>query len=206
LIANAVKPQSTDKVTYMDIIQSLVSDSNSVFFYPKLLQKVKDHPNELTNLDVEYLYYGQVFRIGYTPRPFFDKDRDNLEILMSNDRKKKVIELGTKLLQKYPIDLSTLLYTSKCLKEKKRPDTTYFFNKRYQLLLNSILNTGNGKSYETAFKVIYIWDEYVIKGTLGFLGGKDRLGGSKNHGVYCVWDTPKGEIYFEEIYYLDEKK
>jgi len=206
LITNSAKPQSTDQVSFLDIVNTLVSDSNSVFFYPKLLQKVKEHPNELTESDVQYLYYGQVFQTGYTPRPEFDDYHTDLERFMMNGRKRKVIELGTEILAKYPFDLTTLLYMSECIKEKKLPDTTYFFTKRFRLLLQSILNTGDGKSSLSPIKVIFIWDEYVIKGILGFLGGTEGLGKSdEKHGVICVWNTDKGKIFFEEIYYLPKK-
>ncbi len=205
LIAFSVKAQTADSITYIDIVKTLVGDSGSVFFYPKLLQKVKEHPDDLTEVDVQYLYYGQVFNIGYTQRPLFDPGRDILEQYMRSGRKKKVIEFGTGILQKHPVDLTSLLYVSMCLQDKGLPDTTYFFGNRYRMLLRSILSTGNGKSAETPISVIEIWDEFIIKGVLGYLGGTEGIMPSgRKYGAVCVWDTPKGKIFFEEIYYSAE--
>jgi hypothetical protein len=209
LLVFAVSAWSQEKeaVSYIDVIKTLVADSGSVFFYPKLLQKVKDHPESLTETDVQYLYYGQVFNIGYTKRPFLSADQDILEQYMNSGRKKKVIEFGTEILKKYPVDLTTLLWVSLCLKDKGLPDTTYFFGKRYRLLLRAILGTGNGKSPETAIMVTDMIDEFILKGVLGYLGGTDGIMRSNHkHTAICVWDTPKGKIFFEEIYYSEEKK
>jgi Domain of unknown function (DUF4919) len=199
--------QSTDHVSYLDIIRNLVSDSTSVFYYPKLLQKVNESPNELTPFDIEYLYYGQVFNIGYTSRQLDDNDRIKLERFMSNGKKKKVIELGIEVLKKYPVDLTTLLYVSECLKANNLPDTTYFIDKRFKLLLNCILSTGNGKSETTAIKVVEIWDEKIIKGVLGYFGGREIL--SQNHGddgIIFYYETSNGNIYFEEVFDIKFKK
>ncbi|MEI7724879.1 MAG: DUF4919 domain-containing protein [Bacteroidota bacterium] len=199
--------QEREAVSFIDVIKTLVADTGSVFFYPKLLQKVKDHPEALTETDVQYLYYGQVFNIGFTKRPFLSADQDILEQYMRSSRKKKVIEFGTEILKKYPVDLTTLLWVSTCLKDKRLPDTTYFFDKRYRLLLAAILGTGNGKSCETAIVVTDMTDEFILKGVLGYLGGTDGILPSKHkYGAVCVWDTPKGKIFFEEIYYSEEKK
>ena len=204
LFTNTARSQSDDPVTFLDIIKTLVADSGSVFFYPKLLHKVQEHPGDLTDNDVQYLYYGQVFKIGYTPRPLFSDDRDILEQYMSNGRKKKVIEFGTEILKKHPVDLTALLYTSKCMKDKRLPDTTFFFGKRYRMLLAAILNSGNGKSIESPIIVTEMWDEFIIKGVLGYLGGTDGIAPSNNNfGAICIWDTPRGKIFFEEIYYTD---
>jgi hypothetical protein len=202
---NSANPQSQADVSYLDLVKTLVCDSGSAFFYPKLLDKIKKHPGEINENDVKYLYYGQVFRIGYEPRKMFDDDRKKLEKYMGNDKKYKVIELGTEILKNHPVDLTTLLYTCKCLMEKKLPDTTYFLENRYRMLLKGILSTGNGTSKESAIVVASIWDEYIIKGVLGFTGGNDILLGSNNFGSYCAWDTPKGKIYFLEIYPLFDK-
>ena len=207
LWACSSQSQETQKVSFLDIVKTMVSDPNSVFYYPKLLEKVKSHPGDLTQTDVQYLYYGQIFKIGYDPRHPFDDDRTTFDRYIANGRKKKVIELGTELLQKYPVDLTALMYTSKYMKDKKIADTSYFWGNRFDLLLKSILGSGDGKSYQTAFIVTSIWDEFIIKGVLGYFGGQDALGGAKdNYGSYCVWNTPQGKIYFEEIYPAPEKE
>jgi hypothetical protein len=207
MITVPAKSQETENISYIEIVKTLVCDSGSVFFYPKLLQKLKDHPGELTETDVQYLYYGQVFNIGYTKRPTFNDEQDILEQYMSSGRKKKVIEFGTEILKKHPVDLTALLYVSMCLKDKRLPDTTYFFDKRYRLLLNSILSTGNGKSSETPILVVEIWDEFIIKGVLGYLGETDGIMKSNNkYGAVCVWDTPKGKLFFEEVYYSEDSQ
>lgn len=207
MTAFLARAQSSDNVTFIDIIKTLVCDSSSVFFYPRLLHKAQEHPGELTDYDVQYLYYGQVFKIGYSPRSMFSDDRDILEQYMNTGRKNKVIEFGTEVLKQHPVDLSALLYTSKCLADKRLPDTTYFFGKRYRMLLNAILSTGNGRTIDSPIIVAELWDEFIIKGVMGFLGGTEGIVPSKNkYGAICIWDTPKGKIFFEEIYYSDEKK
>lgn len=201
LVASKAESQSNRQGAYLDYIKTMVSDSGSAFYYPKLLKKIEKWPGEISETDIECLYYGQIFKIGYAPRKPFGDDRETFDRYVISNQKKKIIELGTEILHEHPVDLTTLLHTSRCMSMRKQPDTANFFDKRYHLLVKVILNSGDGKSIENAFIVTSIWDEIIIKGVLGYMGGRDIIiGSSNNYGAYCAWETPQGKIYFNEIY------
>lgn len=196
--------QEQNPISFNDEIKSAVSDSSSKYYYPKLLKKINQQPSELKIAEVYYLYYGQIFQPDYTALGYlFDDNQVAFRKAIMRNNCKKAITAGKNLLSKFPVDITTLLHLNICMKNENIVDSTYFVDLRYRLLLEAILSTGDGKSQDLAIKVINIEDESVIKGAIGFLGGKTYLEGKSNH-AYDVWEVDNKKLYFELIMNIKE--
>lgn len=184
------------------IIYSMVSDTASDFYYPKLDYKIKNNKSELTVEDCYYLYYGRLFKNTHKGLPFLaSNERMDFDKAVAKGNKKKIINLGVQLLESNPVDLTVLLHTCKCMQEnndERHEEYSAIFTK----LLDAIFSEGTGQSQENAIKVIDHEDEYILKGVLGFIGGTEGLGfdGGK---VFCVWTKGENKIYFEELFFED---
>jgi len=87
----------------------------------------------------------------------------------------KVLELADAWLKKCPIDADTHLRVAMCFKEKGDfPSYNYHLGVLYGLL-QSITSEGDGKSPETAFKVISIREEYSLLQEVGATVTKQSL-------------------------------
>lgn len=191
--------QEQNLPSFNNEIKSVVSDSSSIYYYPKLLKKVNQQPSELKITEIYYLYYGQIFQPDYNVFGYLmDNNQAVFRRAVMSYNYKKAISSGIKIISKFPVDLTTLLHLNICMEKKNVPDSTYFVNLRYHLLMEAILSTGNGKSKDLAIKVINIEDESVIKGAIGFLGGKTYIESTPNH-AYDVWEVDNKKLYFELI-------
>jgi hypothetical protein len=114
----------------------------------------------------------------------------------------KVIQLGKVMLDRNPVDLTVLLHTSVCVdKQKKNTDNDYI-PQRFRNLLSAIFSTGDGKTKETAIKITSPEDDYVIKGVLGFIGGKETHMFDKSGAytiAYSIWEKGSEKLYFEDV-------
>jgi len=195
LVSSNVLSQS-----FCEEIKSVVTDSTSQYFYPLLLEKVKNNPEKIDEADCYYLYYGQVFQSNFRPLGSIGyQERMDLEIAMRNESYNKVIRLGKILLERNPVDLTSLLYTAMCIDKKKKYIDNEYIAQRYSNLLSAIFFTGDGKTKETAIKIVCMEDDYVLKGVLGLLGGKEQLMFDNNKS-YSVWVKNDKKIYFEDVY------
>jgi hypothetical protein len=186
--------------TFVQRIKADVKDSNSNFYYPKLLAKLKERPSEVNKADLFFLYYGGIFQPKHSAFGFrtSKNGRAFQQAAMSNDCQKTIL-LGKQILDEYPIDLDVLLHVNMCLKPMHEIDTTYFLENRFNQLLEAILSTGNGLTKETAIKVAHIDEEIILKGMLRFLGGKETL--ERGDGTaYSVWRKDGKALYFEDLW------
>ena len=62
--------QSADSIDFNSSIMRITNDSTSKYYYPKLKDKIKNHPSEISTEDCYYLYYGQIFQKDYKPLSF----------------------------------------------------------------------------------------------------------------------------------------
>jgi hypothetical protein len=111
---------------------------------------------------------------------------------------KKTLSLGISILSRNPVDLTTLLHVCNCINEKNYPDTTNFFEPRFKNLLDAIFSTGDGKTMKSAIRIVNMEDDYILKGVLGFLGGKESLG-FENNRAYSIWEKKRQKLYFEDV-------
>ena len=76
----------------------------------------------------------------------------------------------------------------------------------YMKLLEAIFSIGNGQTPETAFKVIDIEDEHILKGALGFIGGTESLYAREDlpGRIFTVWNRNGQKLYFEELCFEDK--
>ncbi|MDD3685563.1 MAG: DUF4919 domain-containing protein [Bacteroidales bacterium] len=197
--------QNNDSIDFFGIVKKLTTDSTSQYYYPQLLEKVKTSPADINMFDCFYLYYGQIFQPNYKPIGGFllNPERVDFDRAAINGNCKKAIKLGTAMLERNPVDLTVLLYTCICIKQSHSPDDEHYFAQRYDNLLQAIFSTGDGKSIDGAIKIISIEDDYVLKGSLGFFGGKETLEFKEKH-CYSVWTKRKHKLYFEDIIYLEK--
>lgn len=201
----AIGPTYTVATDFKSIIYSVVSDSASDYYYPKLEEKVKKNKSELTVEDCYFLYYGQLFKNNHKGLPFLaPKERMDFDRIVAKGNKKKIIELGVTLLESNPVDLTVLLHTCKCLQEKN-DERSEEYNIMFTRLLDAIFSEGTGQSPKNAIKVIDIEDEYVLKGVLGFLGGTEGLGADEEGNMYNVWTKGEQKLYFKELFFEDLK-
>jgi hypothetical protein len=186
-------------------MKAIVRDSTSQYFYPKLREKVKTNPSELTVEDCFYLYYGEIFQTGFT----YKSIRGGLSFLRNPERAdfdkasmrgncNKVIKLGKIMLDRNPVDLTVLMHTAFCINKQKKYTDEDYIPQRLENLLSAIFSTGDGKTKETAIKVLTAEDDYILKGALGFFGGEETHTSDKNR-MYSVWERDGVKLYFEDI-------
>ena len=198
--------QENNSIDFHSKIKLAVTDSTSQYFYPNLLEKVKTNPADITEEDCFYLYYGEIFQTNYNPIGVLsfvrNPERAKFDRAAMNGNCKEVIELGKIMLRRNPVDLTVLLHTSICIDKQKKYIDDDYIPQRFRNLLSAIFSTGDGKTKETAIKVISPEDDYVLKGVLGFLGGKetheyDNIGAYTR--VFSVWEKGGVKLYFEDI-------
>lgn len=141
-------------------IEAEVKDQESDSFYPKLLKRFIDFDSTLTLQDYSLIYYGFSFQDNYLRNK--PKEEGLNELLKSNDYEKVVLECQ-KILDLNPVSLLANNKMGYALFKLERPESEWRkYQNRYRTIRKVIVYSGNGLTPESAFKVIYVSDEYDI--------------------------------------------
>lgn len=143
-----------------DSVQAAVTNANSATHYPKLLQRFNQFDTSLTVNDYRLLYYGFVFEPGY--EPYRDNGTSEIMPLVKERKYDKALDVCDKILSINPVSITTNSYKSFVLMNMAENDSSRRYAIRVRKLLNAILSSGDGLTCETAFKVIYVSDEYTL--------------------------------------------
>ncbi|MBV8328015.1 DUF4919 domain-containing protein [Chryseobacterium sp.] len=150
----------------LDSIKINVQNENSEFYYEKLIYKFKFDPTSLSDEEVKNLYYGKNFSKYRTY--FFDPDYLDFMKSISQKNWKKTINYGEKYLVKDPTNTEVLTYILLAYEKKDKEAPNYgLYAAQSKTLLNYIMQNGDGKTKETAFKVNSVGEVYLIAGILG---------------------------------------
>ncbi|MBN2347994.1 MAG: DUF4919 domain-containing protein [Bacteroidales bacterium] len=168
---NFKKPDYTE-------IEKIISDKDSEYYYPEIFVRYKNSDTTLSLQDYRILYYGYLFNESYSA--YGQSDYTNsLNLILRQDNLdhndfKNIIRFEEHILDEFPFnlrDLNTLAYSYFQL-----GDTLAAFQTDYKLnmLIETILSTGDGKKEKTAWHVISVGDEYDLLGALGFQFGSSQ--------------------------------
>jgi len=153
-IANA---QEELKINY-DEVKLKIENKQSDFYYPKLLTRFNEFDETLTLEEYALIYYGFTFQNEYLNKQ--PDEKAIKELLKKEDYKQLVIECK-KILTQNPVSFSANDNLGYALFKLGKDETEWKrYQKRYRALRKVIAYSGNGLSCETAFKVIYVSDEY----------------------------------------------
>ena len=196
LASGSIHAQTLDSLSFEESVKRTTTDKESKYYYPLLLQKLTT--NNLSDQDYFYLYYGQIYAEGYRPFKIYSNPQMKpFYRYVTKGNCKQVVPIGTNILKSSPLDLTVLLHTCTCIRNNNLPDSQNLIP-RFTKLLEAILSTGDGRSTETAIKIVNIQDDHVMKGILGFLGGQESLS-VKGKQTFSVWTNGNDTLYFEDI-------
>lgn len=141
-------------------IKQKVENKNAESYYPKLLKRFNDFDSTLSLEENALIYYGFSFQDDYIRNK---PTEEKLKTFYNNNEYEKLKIECQKILDKNPVSLEAnnkmgyaLFKLGKAESEWKK------YQKRYRDLRKVIVYSGNGLSCESAFKVIYVSDEYNI--------------------------------------------
>jgi hypothetical protein len=154
-----IKGQNELDIRY-DKIKETVENPVSDNFYPKLLKRYNDFDTTLTLQDYSLIYYGFSFQENYLKN---QPKESGLDDLSKNNEYEKLIVECQKILDKNPVSLEANNKMGFALFKLKKPEVEWKkYQNRFKSIRKVIVYSGNGLSAETAFKVIYVSDEYNI--------------------------------------------
>ncbi|OQA14798.1 MAG: hypothetical protein BWY64_03109 [bacterium ADurb.Bin363] len=178
------------------IMTSIVTaqESNNVSSYIKLLERVK-------NLDETVDF--KEFRLAYTETPEYnpyfvnDGNSDLMNSALDNKQYEDAIKYAQTVLDKNYTDMDAHVVCKIAYKESGQQVESDFHDFVFKGLLKSILDSGDGKTPETAYQVISIREEYIILTVFGLTYDVQNLIDVKGHS-YDMFNL-KGEQ--KEIYF-----
>ncbi|NLY25536.1 MAG: DUF4919 domain-containing protein [Bacteroidales bacterium] len=149
-----------------ETIRRNVVDSTSDSFYPKLMQRYEAFDTTLTVVDYRHLYYGYLFQNNYDS-DWNLKDKKTIEKSFRDAKKDKtnydqVITLVNNSLHEYPFDLRSMQFLCFLYHENDEKKMGEKASRRFISLIGAILSSGDGKSCETAYHVIFPQHEFSI--------------------------------------------
>ncbi|MCD6659752.1 MAG: DUF4919 domain-containing protein [Lentimicrobium sp.] len=143
-----------------DEIKQIVNNPESEYYYPKLLERYNNFDTTLTHHEFSLIYYGFSFQDEYLVNQPSETD---LLKLWKNDEEEKLIEQCEKILERNPVSLRAISYLSRAKHSIGLPEKEWRpYLDRYWAFRKVIVYSGDGLSCETAFKVIYVEDEYTM--------------------------------------------
>lgn len=152
-----LKAQEGLKIDYSEI-KAKVEDKKSNSYYPKLLKRFNDFDSTLTIEDYALVYYGFSFQDDYLKN---QPDEGALNKLQKEENYEGLILEAKKILSVNPVSLSAIDCLIDALQETGRPETEWEkYQDRFRAIRRVIASSGNGMTCESAYKVIYVSDEY----------------------------------------------
>lgn len=160
MLIAVVHAQSISNVDF-DEIHSQVSDSNSSFYYPDLLNRIAKFDTTQNDLHFKYLYYGNVFQDMY--KPYGKNPHDDLFQQFYNQRKfSKAIEHGRQIMADNPVNIRLAHKMAVCYRSIDMIDTARFYYNLYTGYMKTIYSSGDGLQSISSYVVIKVDDEYMI--------------------------------------------
>lgn len=152
-----VRAQEGLKIDFSEI-KAKVEDRNSSTYYPKLLQRFNDFDSTLTIEDYALIYYGFSFQDAYLKN---QPDERVLNTLQKDKNYDGLILESKKILAVNPVSLTANDCMTYALLKTSRPEIEWKkYQDRFRAIRKVIASSGDGLTCESAFKVIYVSDEY----------------------------------------------
>ncbi|MDR3219848.1 MAG: DUF4919 domain-containing protein [Dysgonamonadaceae bacterium] len=141
-----------------DAIKLQVENENSNYFYPKLLGRFNSFDETLTLKEYALIYYGFSFQNDYLKQ---QPNEAIIDTLLKSENYEQLVTECAKILKKNPVSLKANNNMGFALFKLNKPESEWEkYQNRYRAIRKVIVLSGNGLSCETAFKVIYVSDEY----------------------------------------------
>jgi hypothetical protein len=142
-------------------VEIQINDASLGSFYPSLLERFNTFDTTLTLADYRLLYYGFVFQPAYLANA--DQKRKEMNVAMKAERYDEVLLLADSVLQTNPVSLTANYFRAYAMINANEQDSSYLkYENRYSGIRNAILSSGDGQHCNTAYKTIYVADEYEI--------------------------------------------
>lgn len=162
----ALHAQDVEVPDYAAIRQQ-ITDSNSQFHYPKLMERFEQCDTTLVLEEYRALYYG--FPLSEDFIPYQGENKKLLEmrkkILKSDcdtDTCAEIIHVAKEVLLDNPFDLTALSIIPICYQLMDSVDVAHVWDIKVQGIVDAICSSGDGETAETAYHVINIEHEYEI--------------------------------------------
>jgi len=182
----------------LDNIKKEISDKESDFYYQKMLFKYKGLPKSVDSLEAQYLYYGRTFldkKISTSDKPF--------KKLLDDYKKQDYTETITKanqLLSVDPTNLDLLMIMLQCYDKLQDVKNFTYYLSQFKLLTSAILDSGDGKSEDSAYLVNSVGDEYILINVIQIPRQASRSSKPATGGMFDIWENNNTKTYIKVIY------
>lgn len=165
IVSLLVSASAIAQIDY-ETIRMQVTDKESQTYYPVLLDRFNQSDSTLSADDFTLLYYGAVFLSSYD---LYQIQEQEQKIRLANYDQEFLLayELADQLLKNYPMSVQAYFEKAYACFNLKRFKEESYNNKRYKILIRTVLASGDGKSFETAFHANLPNDEYEVLKSLG---------------------------------------
>jgi hypothetical protein len=107
--------------------------------------------------------------------------RDKMFAALHEDRWAAVIETGNQVLAQNYLDIDAHMFVAYAFEKSRQPEKAAPHRTVGDGLMRSILASGNGRSFETAFVVISVEEEYAVLRHYRLASGKQSLVTAEGH-------------------------
>lgn len=202
LFCNVLSAQKTSYNTPdLKKIEKSLSGKNAAM-YGRFMDRLKKNDTTLTLEDYHLLYYGTSLQAGYDPQKESPL-RDTLYISFSQSQSgrtdfKAVMILANQILEQLPFDIRTLdpaIHASRMLNDNATAEKLEI---RMGRILETIFNSGDGRSETTPFHVISVANEVDMLRALGF---SPAVNAPMQSGNLHFWRVKENEFGIEGFFF-----
>jgi hypothetical protein len=146
-------------------VYQAIEDKDSPFYYPALLKRYMANDTMLTLFEYHYLYYGFTKQPNY--KPYGGPGELAALQLVEKGRLEEARQLLLSEFKKAPFSLSLIFRLGSVADMQQKPAEARMWLLKFDGLLLTIIDSGDGRSEETAWVVISQQDELPVMGILG---------------------------------------
>lgn len=170
--AQDILPQLKRERPDMNQIRREVTDHNSPYYYPRLMEEFQ-HNDTLMKLDkYRRLYLGYMFQEDYFPYRISNAANHIQEVYgrtnLNRQECDSVIKYAELVLQDNPFDLQQMMGLIQALRMKGKKNLADIWQYKLNYLLMAIVSTGTGLDEENAWYVIEPAHEYALLNMMGY--------------------------------------
>lgn len=184
----------------VEIIEDLIQ-KYAVKTQQKDISSYNDIVDKILAYNFKEVDFGEL-RIAYSNSelysPYVSEELENIRKSYKEERYEEVIELAKNSIKKLMADLDFHFYVKRAYQALGEDTLFQFHNYIYYQLLYSILESGDGLSKSTAYRIISISEEYHVLGYLKIKQKLQNLITDEGHyyDVFTLEDSDQKEIYF----------